>query len=257
MPVAILCGGRGTRLKEETGIIPKPLVRIGERPIVWHIMKSYYAQGFRRFFLLLGYKGEKIKEYFHDYRPHHSDFTLDFKDATTKMTYHSRPEEEWEVTFIDTGLEAQTGARVKRAESFLKGKPFLLTYGDGVANVDLKSLLSFHQTQGKMVTLTGVHPPGRFGEMEVKGSLIVNFREKPKTKTYINGGFFVVEPEIFGSLSDDATLNFEKDVLPRLAEKKKLSMYPHEGYWQCMDTIHDMDMLNDEWNSGRAKWKTW
>ncbi|MDP3935233.1 MAG: glucose-1-phosphate cytidylyltransferase [Candidatus Giovannonibacteria bacterium] len=256
IPVVILCGGRGTRLKEETEFVPKPLVKIGEKPILWHIMKIYYAQGFKKFVLLLGYKGYQIKEYFHQYPIYHSDFTMR-QGKTSEIIYHNRPDEDWEVTFVDTGLDTQTGGRIKKAEKFLKDGAFMLTYGDCLANVDLQKLLESHYASNKLATVTGVYPPGRFGEMVVSGGDVVSFAEKPPQSKHINGGFFVLGPKIFTALSGDPLLNFEKHVLPKLAEEKQLALYAHPGYWQCMDTLHDMELLNEEWQRGSASWKIW
>lgn len=258
IPVAILCGGRGTRLKEETEAIPKPLIKIGDQPILWHIMKMYYEHGFRKFVLLTGYKGESIKEYFSRYPIYHSDFTVTFRGGAANITYHSHPKEDWEVTIVDTGLDTQTGGRVKRAERFLNRGTFMLTYGDGVADVDLPKLLAFHRGHAGLATMTGVYPPGRFGVIQVDGRRVVNFQEKPSVREgYINGGFFVLEPDVFRFLSDNPSLNFEKEVLPRLAAESHLSVFPHHGYWQCMDTLRDVEFLNDEWSKGNAPWKKW
>lgn len=226
IPVAILCGGRGTRLREETEFIPKPLVSIGEKPILWHIMKIYYAQGFRKFVLLLGYKGYKIKEYFHQYPVYHSDFTMRHGDVS-EIIYHNRPSEDWEITFVDTDLDTQAGGRIKKAEKFLKNEVFMLAYGDCLAN------------------------------MEVLGGEVTSFAEKPPQPKHINGGFFVLNQRIFDILPNDPLLNFEKDTLPKLAKTGQLGLYEHSGYWQCMDNLHDMELLNDEWQKGGAPWKIW
>lgn len=258
MPVVIFCGGRGTRLKEETEVVPKPLVRVGEKPILWHIMKIYYTQGFRKFVLLLGYKGEKIKDYFYRYQINHSNFTIRPQSDKYEIIYHSRPAEEWEITFVDTGEESQTGARLKRAELFLGATPFMLTYGDGVSNVDLADLSALHEKKNFLITVTGVHPPGRFGEIVVEGDEARRFWEKPQVQSgYINGGFFIVNPEIFQYLNDDSNLNFEKDVLPKIAREGSLAVYTHTGYWQCMDTLRDMEFLNNEWLKPQPPWKIW
>ena len=258
MPVVIFCGGRGTRLKEETEVVPKPLVRIGEKPILWHIMKTYYTQGFRRFVLLLGYKGEKIKDYFYRYQINHSNFTIRPQSAAHEIVYHSRPVEDWEITFIDTGEDSQTGARLKRAEWFLGSSPFMLTYGDGVSDVNLGELMALHKQKGFLVTVTGIHPPGRFGEIVVEGNEARSFWEKPQVQSgNINGGFFVVDPGIFKYLNDDSNLNFEKEILPKIAREGQLAVHTHTGYWQCMDTLRDMEFLNDEWRKPRAPWKIW
>jgi glucose-1-phosphate cytidylyltransferase len=258
IPVVIFCGGRGTRLKEETEVLPKPMVRIGERPILWHIMKIYYAQGFRNFVLLLGYKGEKIKEYFCNYMLHTSDFTLESRKGGTKHTYHSSPSEDWKITFVETGLNTQTGGRLKRAQKYIKSRTFMLTYGDGVADIDLSQLLETHRSKGRVATMSGVIPPGRFGEVLRDEGDIIGFNEKPtRSDVLINGGFFAVDQKVFDELSEDVSLEFEKHVLPELAKQKKLAVYPHGGYWQCMDTVRDMEVLNSEWHSGSAYWKVW
>lgn len=258
LPVVIFCGGHGTRLKEETEIIPKPLVRIGERPILWHIMKIYLAQGFRRFILLAGYKNELIKNYFYNYPVQMSDFTVRYENGVRQVTYHSAPVEDWEVTVLDTGLMAQTAARLKRAASFLEKGPFMLTYGDGVSNVDLHKLIAFHQEHKTLVTLTGVHPPGRFGEIHTDGPFATSFWEKPnRAEGYINGGFMLVEPEVLAYISEDESLSFEKHILPDVAKDRKMAILPHDGYWQCMDTLRDMELLNSVWKEGSAPWKLW
>ncbi|MEK9148264.1 MAG: sugar phosphate nucleotidyltransferase, partial [Patescibacteria group bacterium] len=250
--------GRGTRLKEETGAIPKPLVKIGTHPILWHIMKGYHAQGFRKFVLLVGYLGEKIKEYFYTYPVYHGSFTIRPGANGPRIDYHDVPPEDWEVTVLDTGIDVETGGRLQRAKSHLGQGRFLLTYGDGVADVNVEELIRFHDTHRPVVTITGVHPPSRFGALEMDGPLAKTFFEKPSTQSsYINGGFFVVEPSIFMFLSDDPKLNFEKDVLRKLARESNLAVYPHHGYWQCMDTIRDVEFLNEEWAKNQAPWKVW
>lgn len=257
IPVVILCGGKGTRLKEETEIIPKPLVRIGEHPILWHIMKIYNSFGFSRFILPTGYKGEKIKDYFFNYPMYHGDFTVDFTKENRNITMHVPVEERWRVTVVGTGLDAETGARLKRIASYITSDIFLLTYGDGVANVNIDDLVAFHRAHGKMVTMTGIHPPARFGHINMDGSG-VRFMEKPDVQgNYINGGFFVCNRAVFDHLSGDNELNFEKHVLPLLAAESELAVYRHDGYWQCMDTIRDMEFLNEEWKTGTAPWKIW
>ncbi|MEK9186454.1 MAG: glucose-1-phosphate cytidylyltransferase [Patescibacteria group bacterium] len=257
IPVVILCGGKGTRLREETETIPKPLVRIGEHPILWHIMKIYNSFGFSNFILPTGYKGEKIKDYFFNYPIHQGDFTIDFTKEDRNVTVHVPAEERWRVTIAGTGLNAETGARLKRITSYIAGDIFLLTYGDGVANVNIDDLLAFHLAQGKMVTITGVRPPARFGQIKVRDSG-VQFTEKSQLQdNYINGGFFVCNRSVLDRLSDDEKLNFERDVLPKLASESQLAVYYHNGYWQCMDTVRDTELLNEEWNKGTAAWKTW
>jgi len=258
-PVVIFCGGRGTRLKEETEIIPKPLVKVGEQPILWHIMKIFHSYGFKKFILLVGYKGDLIKQYCFNYPIHASDFTVRFKDGRREVQCHEMPNEDWEITVIDTGLNAETAARLKRAEKYLAGKKFLLTYGDGVANVNLNDLTAFHDAHPSLVTVTGVNPPGRFGEIRTQGAYAQAFWEKRNRvdQGYINGGFIVVEPEIFKYIGDDPMLSFEKHILPRVASEGKMTVFPHSGYWQCMDTMRDMEYLNDEWSKGNPAWKIW
>ena len=264
IPVVILCGGRGTRLKEETEFIPKPMVRIGDRPILWHIMKIYYAQGFRKFVLLLGYKGEKIREYINNYPLYANDFTLKHGASKATLTYHGHAAEGWQISCIDTGLDTQTGGRIKKLEKFIKSPLFMLTYGDGVAAVDLGKLLSEHAKQKSIVTMTAVHPPVRFGEVILrKDGSVQGFSEKPghaesgMKETLINGGFFAVNSKIFKRMSEDDTLVFEKDVLTSLAKDGELAAVPHHGFWQCMDTIRDTEVLNDAWKGGHAPWKLW
>ena len=258
IPVVIFCGGRGTRLKEETEIIPKPLVRIGDRPILWHIMKIYYAQGFKNFVLLLGYKGEKIKEYFSNYMLYTSDLTLSPGKNGATARYHSKPAENWHITFVETGLDTQTGGRLKKAEKYIKTPVFMLTYGDGVADVDLAELLKTHHSKKRLVTMSGVIPPGRFGEVLREGGDIIAFNEKPKqSDALINGGFFAIDRRIFNELSGELTHEFEKHMLPELAKKKELAIHAHGGYWQCMDTVRDMEHLNAEWNTDAPAWKIW
>jgi len=262
IPVVIFCGGRGTRLKEETEFIPKPMVRIGDRPILWHIMKIYYTQGFRKFILPLGYKGEKIREYIHNYSLYTNDFTLTHSPTSTSLKYHGRPVEGWEISCIDTGLDTQTGGRLKRVAAHIKSPLFMLTYGDGVADVDLQALLREHRKQGRLATMTAVRQPVRFGEVVFKDDGAVGFWEKPArddshTTGLINGGFFAVNSGIFSRMNDDTELNFEKHVLTKLADDKELAAVPHHGFWQCMDTIRDTELLNEVWETGTAPWKIW
>ncbi len=262
IPVVILCGGRGTRLKEETEFIPKPMVRIGERPILWHIMKIYHAQGFRKFILLLGYKGEKIREYINNYSVYANDFTLVHTGAKPKMRYHAGAMEDWEITCVDTGLDTQTGGRIKKLENIIESPVFMLTYGDGVSDVDLSALLSEHLEKKPLVTMTAVHPPVRFGEIIFKDGKVEGFSEKPvvaesaMSGTLINGGFFAVDSGIFKHMTDNEDLVFERDVLTALAQKGELAAVPHRGFWQCMDTIRDTEVLNEHWLRG-APWKLW
>ncbi len=261
-PVIILCGGLGSRLHEETEFRPKPMLEVGERPILWHIMKLYSAHGFQDFILCLGYKGHLIKEYFLNYRAFQSDFTMQLAEHPNQITYHTNgdTQERWKVTLVDTGLSAQTGARVVRAGRYVRGKTFCLTYGDGLGDVDLTALLKFHQSHGKIGTVTGVRPPGRFGELEVdpKGRA-TQFNEKPQVaEGIINGGFFVFERVFLEKyLNDHEDLILEREPLQRLAREGELMVYPHQGFWQPMDTYREFKLLNDLWASGKAPWKVW
>jgi len=263
IPVVIFCGGKGTRLKEETEIVPKPMVRIGDRPILWHILKIYHAQGFRKFILLLGYKGEKIKEYVSNYGLYATDFTHTHGKSASKITFHGRPAEDWEITCVDTGLETETGGRLQKISHLITAPVFMLTYGDGVADVDLHALLSEHASKRKLVTMTAVPPPARFGELVFKDGELVGFAEKPARKEgrlperMINGGFFVVDSRILSELPKRDDLNFEKDMLTKFVREGKLGARPHMGFWQCMDTIRDMELLNELWKSGKAAWNVW
>lgn len=258
IPVVILCGGWGTRLKEETEVIPKPLVKIGDKPILWHIMKIYSTYGFNDFILAVGYKGEKIKEYFLNYNALQGDFTIDFSSGAKCVVPHTEIEEKWKVTIIDTGLNTQTGGRLKRINPYIHTDTFFMTYGDGVADIDIDRLLKFHREHGKIATVTGVHPPARFGEIELANHIAVSFWEKPQARQgFINGGFFALNSGIFDLMGNEESLNFEKNVLPQLTANKELAVFCHEGYWQCMDTYRDMEFLNETWNKGHAPWKIW
>lgn len=255
MKVVILAGGFGTRLAEETDRIPKPMVEIGGRPILWHIMKYYSHYGFNEFFIALGYKGEVIKRYFLDYYHLNSDMTIDL--ATGSVQVHHKDREEWIVHLIDTGLNTLTGGRVKRLESWLKNETFMMTYGDGVSDVDLHELLRFHRKHGRIATITAVRPPSRFGGIEFDGDIVAKFIEKPQIgEGWINGGFMVFEPKVFEYIKGDNT-SLEAHVLERLADDGQLAAYRHEGFWQCMDTIRDMRLLQSLWESGNSPWKIW
>ena len=253
MKVVILCGGLGTRLREETEFRPKPMVPIGGRPILWHIMKHFAYHGYEEFYCALGYKGDVIKSYFHQYVALEEDVTVDLSASTT--TTHASVQEAWRVHLIGTGAQTNTGGRVRRLRKYLGNEPFLLAYGDSVSNVDLAKLVAFHRAHGKTVTLTAVRPPSRFGEVDLNGNLVTAFVEKPNVGAgWINGGFMVIEPVFFDYLSDDAT---GMEVLAEVAENKELTAYRHEGYWQCMDTIRDKERLESEWASGVPGWKVW
>lgn len=255
MKVVILAGGKGTRLAEETHSKPKPMVEIGGKPILWHIMKHFSHHGFDEFVIALGYKGEVIKEYVLGALRQSGNITIDF--ATTKIEQFPEEQLSWKVHLIDTGLETLTGGRVKKLQSILKGERFFLTYGDGVADVDLKSLLDFHKNNACLATVTAVHPASRFGSIRFKENRIERFAEKSQVDVgWINGGFMVMEPGIFDYLkTDDSVL--ELDGLEELAKQKLLAGYKHEGFWQCMDSLRDRDLLQAMWDSGQPAWKIW
>jgi len=258
IPVVILAGGFGTRLREQTEFIPKPMVPIGTRPILWHIMKIYSHYGYKRFIICLGYKGEIIKEFFFHYRIRNSDITINLGDHQNIRIHDLHREDDWEVTLADTGLKAMTGARIKRIEKYIDADRFLLTYGDGVANIEIERLLNFHLSHGKLATVTGVRPPSRFGELVTKEERVIEFGEKPQVgSSMINGGFFVFNRGIFSYLSEDNGCTLEKEPLERLAKDGELMVYQHTGFWQCMDTLRDMNLLNEYWESGDAPWKIW
>jgi glucose-1-phosphate cytidylyltransferase len=255
MKVVILAGGFGTRLSEMTDNIPKPMVPIGGHPVLWHIMNIYASQGFNEFVVALGYKSSVVKEYFLNFYSLNADFTVDL--ASGAITYRNRPAVDWKVTLVDTGLNTMTGGRVSRVRQYLDGEPFMLTYGDGVANVDLQALLGFHQARNSMVTVTTVRPAARFGELDLDGDTVVSFKEKPQTaQGWINGGFFVAQPEFLDLIDGDMTV-LEREPLERAAASGRLSAYRHEGFWQCMDTVRDRNYLEELWTSDKAPWKTW
>lgn len=256
MKVFILAGGFGTRLSEETGIKPKPMVEIGGMPILWHIMKIYSKFGFNDFVVLLGYKGYVIKEYFANYFLHQSDVTINLE--SNKMEVHNNSSEPWKVTLVDTGAKTMTGGRIKRASKHCENKTFLLTYGDGVADINIDELISFHKSHKKLITMTSVQPAGRFGALDIdKDNRVSNFKEKPKGEgKWINGGFFVCEPKVLEYIPNDSTV-FEKEPLESLANKGELYTYKHKGFWQCMDTLRDKNYLNDLWEENKAPWKNW
>lgn len=254
MKVIILAGGYGTRLSEETVNIPKPMVEIGGKPILWHIMKSYSNYGFNDFIICLGYKGYIIKEYFSNYFLHESDVTFDMKN--NKMEIHSSHAEPWSVTLIDTGLDALTGARVKRVEKYVDTDQFMLTYGDGVSNVNFNKLINFHNQNNKIATLTAVQPAGRFGALKIENdNSITKFNEKPKgDNVWINGGFFVLEKGVYDYIDDNPGNVWETDVLSPLAEKGELCAYKHTDFWQCMDTLRDKNYLEELINNNHTPW---
>ena len=256
MKVVILAGGLGTRLSEETDLKPKPMVEIGGKPILWHIMKSYSHYGFNDFIICLGYKGYVIKEYFANYFLHQSDVTIDLKD--NKIEVHNCKAEAWKITLIDTGLNTLTGGRIKRVAQYIGDQTFMLTYGDGVSNVNIAELLKYHRDHGKLVTVTATQPSGRFGALDINDENIVTaFREKPAGDgASINGGFFVVEPSVVDRIAGDDVL-FEKEPLEVLSHDRELVAYRHAGFWYAMDTIRDKNHLESLWQSGRAPWKVW
>ena len=259
MKVVILAGGFGTRISEESYLKPKPMITVGEQPILWHIMKIYSFYGFNDFVICCGYKGYMIKEYFADYYLHRSDVTVDFS-AENRMTVHQNVAEPWRVTLVDTGLNAQTGARVKRIQKYIENEPFLLTYGDGVSDVDLNALLRQHRDSGKTVTLTGIQPGERFGvlDISVDGGTVRAFREKGREDGgWINGGFMACEPELFNYLRAEDSCVLERAPLEALAAEGRLGVYRHYGFWQCMDTQRDRGRLEQLWESGIAPWMVW
>jgi glucose-1-phosphate cytidylyltransferase len=257
MKVVILAGGLGTRLSEETQVKPKPMAEIREHPILWHIMKHYGHYGFNDFVICLGYKGYVIKEYFANYFLHNSDVTFDLCEQTVEV--HQNSVEPWQVTLVDTGAETQTGGRLKRIAPYVADESFMMTYGDGVADVDLPALLAFHEKHGRHATVTAVQPPGRFGALDLGDdeATVQSFVEKPGgDRAWMNGGFFVLEPAVFSFIEGDETL-FEHEPLERLAADGQLRAYKHQGFWQPMDTLRDKRTLEELWDSGRAPWKTW
>jgi glucose-1-phosphate cytidylyltransferase len=253
MKTVILCGGLGTRLSEETQVKPKPMVEIGGRPILWHVMKIYGRQGVNDFTLALGYKGEVIKDYFLNYHARLSDLTVHLKNG--RVDYSNPTAEDWRVSLIDTGLNTMTGGRLLRLKDHLQaGGTFMLTYGDGVSDVDIPALLAFHRTHGRLATVTAVRPSARFGGMHIGDGQVLDFKEKPQSgEGWINGGFFVFEPSVFDYLTDDATV-LEQSPIENLVRDGQLMAYEHSGYWQCMDTIRDRDALQALWDGGRAPW---
>ncbi len=255
MKVVILAGGFGTRLSEETDIKPKPMVEIGGKPILWHIMKIYSTYGFNDFVICLGYKGYVIKEYFANYFLHMSDVTIDLKN--NKMEIHNVKAEPWKVTLVDTGLNTMTGGRIKRVQKYIGNETFMLTYGDGVGNINIKKLLEFHRKHDKYATLTAVQPSGRFGALDLEESKVKAFKEKPKGDgAWINGGFFVLEPQIFDYIEGDETI-WEREPLENLAKDGQLMAYKHTGFWKPMDTLRDKRELESLWQSGNPPWKIW
>jgi len=256
MKAVILAGGLGTRISEETHLKPKPMIEIGGRPILWHIMKHYSTYGVNEFIICCGYRGYLIKEYFANYFLHMSDVTFDM--AKNKMEVHHQYAEPWRVTLVDTGEDTMTGGRLKRVASYLQGEElFCFTYGDGVGDINIADLIAFHRNSKAMATLTATHPPGRFGALDLNGDLVRSFKEKPKGDGgMINGGFFVMSPSVIDLIDDDTTI-WERQPLEKLAERGQLAAYQHEGFWQPMDTLRDKNHLEELWQSGKAPWKVW
>ncbi len=255
MKVVILAGGLGTRISEETTVKPKPMVEIGGKPILWHIMKIYSHYGFNEFIICLGYKGYYIKEWFSNYCVHNNDMTFDLKTNTVK--FHRNHNEEWKVTLVDTGAETMTGGRLKRISKYIGNETFLATYGDGVGDIDIKALVKYHKKSKKLATLTAVIPEGRFGVLEINDeNEVLSFSEKTDNQSRINGGFFVLEPEVFKYIDGDPTI-FEKKPLETLAKDHQLSAFEHDGFWKPMDSLSDKNKLETMWQSGEAPWKIW
>ena len=258
MKIVILAGGFGTRISEESHLRPKPMIEIGGLPILWHILKYYSFHGFNEFIICCGYKGYVIKEYFADYYLHRSDVTFDFS-AENKMIVHNNVAEPWKVTLVDTGLNTQTGGRIKRVKPYIGDERFMMTYGDGLSDIDLPRLIQTHQESGKTVTLSAIQPGGRFGVLDIneRDGTITGFHEKAREEgAWINAGFMVLEPEVFDYIDGDSTV-FERSPLERLSADGKLGVYQHHGYWKCMDTARDKDALEKAWAGGNAKWNVW
>ena len=252
MKTVILAGGRGTRLAEDTGLRPKPMVEIGDRPILWHVMSLYAAHGFNDFVVACGYKGHMIKQYFADFPEHNADWQIDL--GTGKRTITSQTSTDWKVHLVDTGVDTLTGGRLLHLRDVLKDGTFMVTYGDGLGNVDIKSLVAFHKAHGKLATVTAVHPPARFGEIDIDGDKVTRFSEKPQTRVgWINGGFFVFEPEIL-DLIEGFDSSLERDALEQLSRDDNLMAFRHDGFWQPMDTLREKMVLQELWDSGKPPW---
>jgi len=258
MDVVILCGGKGTRLSEETVKKPKPMVEIGGMPILWHIMKIYSYYGFKRFILSLGYKGNQIKEYFYNYRITSSDFSMKMDPTHIPEFLNYSDDKDWEIIFVDTGLDTLKGGRIKRIEKYLKSDSFHLTYGDGVSNVNVQEVVDFHNKHKCIGTVTAVHPPSRFGEMYLENDMVVEFKEKPQMNAgYINGGFFVFNKKIMEYLTEDENCDFEFGPLQKLAKDRQLKSFKHNGFWQCMDNIREKNYLDNLVKNNKAPWMYW
>jgi glucose-1-phosphate cytidylyltransferase len=258
MKVVILCGGVGTRLREETEYRPKPMVNIGDRPILWHIMKYYSQFGFHDFVLALGYKGKMIKDYFCHYELMNNDVTIELGQHEKFYIHYAHDEVGWKITLANTGEKSLKGARLKKVERYITNDTFMMTYGDGIADVDISKLLAFHKAHGKMATVTGINPASLFGELKTDGDRVEVFREKPPNgDSLINGGFFVFNREILNYLTTDDSCDLEIGPLEQIAKEGQLMVYKHRGFWACMDTLRDMEYLNRIWDENRAKWKIW
>ncbi len=255
MKAVILAGGFGTRISEESVLKPKPMIEIGGKPILWHIMKIYSHYGINEFVICCGYKQYVIKEYFANYFLHNSDVTFDI--SKNSMHVHNNQAEPWKVTVVDTGEQTLTGGRLKRVREFVGNEDFCFTYGDGVSDLNIKELISFHKENGRLATVTAIQPPGRFGAMEMSGNEISKFQEKPKGDgSWVNGGFFILSPKVFDLIPGDETI-WEREPLEKLASTKQLVAYKHQGFWQAMDTLRDKNHLEELWSSGKAPWKVW
>jgi glucose-1-phosphate cytidylyltransferase len=258
LKVVILCGGVGTRLREETEFRPKPMVNIGSHPILWHIMKYYSQFGCKDFVLALGYKGEMIKNYFCHYELMNNDITIELGQPEKTCIHYAHDEAGWKITLADTGEKALKGARLKKVERYITGDTFMMTYGDGIADVDINELLAFHKAHGKMATVTGINPAARFGELKIDGDRVETFSEKPQNGDgLVNGGFFVFNRKILDYLTTDDLCDLEIGPLEQIAKEGQLMVFKHRGFWACMDTLRDMEYLNKIWNDGKAKWKIW
>jgi glucose-1-phosphate cytidylyltransferase len=257
MKVVILAGGRGTRISEETEVLPKPMIEIGGKPIIWHIMKLYSYYGFNDFIICLGYRGYMIKEYFSHYFMHMSDVTIDLSKNLTKI--HTTASEPWKITLVDTGLETMTGSRLKRVKKYIGSQTFMLTYGDGLADINLKELVQFHKKNKKLATLTAIQNAGKFGVLNIgSGNKVSSFLEKPKGESgWINGGFFVLEPDVLNFIRNDDTVIWENEPLEKLSMDGQLCAYKHKGFWGCMDTLRDKINFERTWQSGKAPWRLW
>ncbi len=257
MKVVILAGGIGMRLKEETEFKPKPMVQIGPHPILWHIMKTYMHYGFNEFVICLGFKGEVIKDYFLNFEAINNDFTLEYGNSSKIVPHKKEKNDHFKVTLVDTGQDTMTGGRLKQVERYIDSDVFMMTYGDGVADVNIKELLEVHKASNRIATVTGVHPESRFGELIIKDGLVEDFFEKTQiTEGYINGGVFVLNKKIFDYISGEDVF-FEREPMKKLTREKQLKVFNHEGFWHCMDTMRDLKQLNDLWESGKAPWKVW